>query len=165
VTLQREITWDATDPDVLVVACSDGRFQEELDVFLQEHLRITHYDRLYLPGGAGALAPSGIEFTRAAALQKECRFLIEAHGIKRVILIFHGPSPDGPDEAACGDYRREFPEYSATKIRKQQDLDVVELLRANVWQGVKLEILRAEVTRERTVEFVRLHGDEATDWA
>jgi len=158
VTLQPEITWDASDPDVLVVACSDGRFQEELDVFLQEHLHITHYDRLYLPGGAGALAPSGIEFTRAAALQKECRFLIEAHGIKRVILFFHGPRTDGPYEAACGDYRREFPGSSVTEIRKQQDLDLVELLRASIWHGVSLEVLRAEVTRDRRVEFVRLHG-------
>jgi hypothetical protein len=155
----RKIRWDATDPDILVVACSDGRFQEELDIFLREQRHITQYDRLFLPGGAGALAPSGVEFTRAAAIQKECRFLIEAHGIRHVILLFHGPATDGPDEAACGDYRREFPGYSVNQIRKQQDSDLGDLLRASIWSGVKLEVLRVEVTRERTVEFVRLHGD------
>ena len=162
-TEPREIQWDSTDPDVLVVACSDGRFQEELDVLLREDLRVTHYDRLYLPGGAGALAPSGIEFTRAAALQKECRFLIEAHGIKRVILLFHGPAIDGPDDAACGDYRREFPGHSVHQIRKQQDNDLAELLRASIWRGVTLEVLRMEVTRERTVELTALHDGRVAD--
>jgi hypothetical protein len=162
-TEPRETPWDATDPTVLVVACSDGRFQEELDVLLREDLQVTHYDRLYLPGGAGALAPSGIEFTRAAALQRECRFLIEAHSIKRVILLFHGPATDGPDDAVCGDYRREFPGYSVHQIRKQQDGDLVDLLRAGIWRGMTLEVLRMEVTRERTVKFVRLHGDPVVD--
>ena len=161
---QRTATlWDSTDPDVLVVACSDGRFQEELDHFLREALHVTHYDRLYVPGGAGALAPSGVEFTRAAAIQRECRFLIEAHGIKRVILLFHGPTSDGPDEAACGDYRREFPNYSVNQIRNQQETDLVELLRAGIWSGVELEVLRIEVTREHAVDFVRLHGGPVSE--
>jgi hypothetical protein len=149
--------WDPSDPDVLVVACSDGRFQVELDAFLQLHLHITRYDRLYVPGGVGALASSGVEFGRAAALEKECRFLITAHGIKRAILLFHGPAPDGPEEAACGDYRRVFPEHSVGQIRKRQDADLAEILRMPLWRGLALDVLRAEVTRARTVEFVRLH--------
>ncbi len=151
------IPWDATDPDVLVVACSDGRSQTELDEYLRAERHISHYDRLYVPGGAGALVPSGIEFTRAAALQKECRFLIEAHGIRRVLLLFHGAAADGPEEAACGDYRREFPGYSAGQIRRQQDSDIGELLRLPIWRGVSLEVLRMEVTRNRTVEFATLY--------
>lgn len=162
-TASNAIPWDATDPDVLVVACSDGRFQGELDLYLRSERQIEHYDRLYLPGGAGALVPSGIEFTRAAALQKECRFLIEAHGITHVLLLFHGPAADGPDEAACGDYRREFPGYSASQIRKQQDEDLAELLRFPIWRGVKLEALRIEVTRSCTVEFVKLYESSAIE--
>jgi hypothetical protein len=151
------VGWDSADPDVLVVACSDGRFQVELDVFLQSHLRITRYDRLYVPGGAGALASSGIEFSRAAAMEKECRFLITAHAINRVVLLFHGPAPDGPQDAACGDYRRVFPEHSTRQIRQQQDTDLAAILRMELWRGVTLDVFRAEVTQQRTVEFVRLH--------
>jgi hypothetical protein len=156
------VPWDATSPEVLVVACSDGRFQKELDLFLQQHFQISQYDRLYIPGGAGALVPSGIEFARAAAMQKECRFLIEAHGIKHVILLFHGPAADGPEEAACGDYRRGFPGYSIDQIRSQQDTDLDELVRIEIWRRVDLDVLRAEVTRGGNVEFVTLYEGRAS---
>jgi len=48
-------SWDAANPNALVVACSDGRFQEELDAFLRAELALRQYDRLYVPGGAGGL--------------------------------------------------------------------------------------------------------------
>lgn len=153
-SLSRGQSWDAANPGTLVVACSDGRFQEELDAFLHTQLGLRQYDRLYLPGGAGALAPSGIEFTRAQQVRKECQFLIEAHGIERVILLFHGPAADGPEEAACGDYRRKFPGRSAHEIRRRQDDDLTEVLRSGISRGVTVECYRCEVTALGTVQFV-----------
>lgn len=45
-----ERPWNAERPRVLVVACSDGRLQQNADDFLCNHLGISDYDRLYMPG-------------------------------------------------------------------------------------------------------------------
>src|SRR5437763_4216859 len=121
--------WDNARPRVLVVACSDGRMQEAVDEFLQHHFGLRRYDRLYVAGGAGALAPSGVDFLRASRFRRECAFLLTAHAIEDLILLFHGPSPTGPEEATCADYRRKLPELSAAQILAQQERDAEEILR------------------------------------
>ncbi len=150
--------WNRMRPNILVVACSDGRLQENLDDFLQGHLGITHYDRLYLPGGPGALASSGIEFMRSDAARRECHFLVEAHNVEEVILIFHGPAEDGPEEAVCADYRRIFPRYNAAQVRAMQEKDALEILRAGFgWQRtVNVRIFRCEVNAADGIQFVAL---------
>jgi len=145
--------WEERRSDTLVVACSDGQFQENLDAFVCDHLGITQYDRLYVPGGAGALCSSGIEFTRAHQVRKECTFLISAHAITRAVLMFHGPLPGGPDTAVCGDYRRKLPGRSAADIRRQQEHDAREILRAGLGPGVRVELLRYEVGADGVVRF------------
>src|SRR5688500_5046649 len=95
-TVSIGLQWNPARPRILVIACSDGRLQEATDDFLANHLGITHYDRLYVPGGAGGLSPSGRDFLRAQNLQRECRYLVEAHGVERLLALFHGPAPDGP---------------------------------------------------------------------
>lgn len=57
--------WARVRSGTLVVACSDGRLQEATDAFLADEIGLTEYDRLYLPGGGGALAASGRDFIRA----------------------------------------------------------------------------------------------------
>jgi hypothetical protein len=150
--------WNSERPRILVIACSDGRLQEEVDAFLLKHLHIAHYDRLYLPGGPGALAYSGGELSRAAQQRRECLFLIQAHKIERVILLFHGPSADGPDVASCADYARKLPGISAAQIRAQQEADVVELVRwRGEWGGrAHLHAYRCEITAEDGVQFAAL---------
>jgi hypothetical protein len=150
--------WDRQRPRILVVACADGRLQEEVDDFLLNHLHVSHYDRLYMPGGPGALAHSGGELARAAQYRRECRFLVRAHGVKRVILLFHGPAPGGPDDSMCADYCRKLPGLSAEQIRAQQDADVVELVR---WRGewaerAQLNAYRCEVNAANEVQFVAM---------
>ena len=63
--------WKQQRPSALVIACSDGRLQENLDDFLSNALRITQYDRLYVPGGPGALAISGLEMLRPEQVRRE----------------------------------------------------------------------------------------------
>jgi hypothetical protein len=150
--------WNDELPGTLVVTCSDGRLQEEVDEFLRSHLAIRHYDRLYVPGGAGALAASGGEPVRADQLRRECQFLITAHEIDRVILMFHGPTEDGPPEAVCGDYRRRQPKSSLAEIRRQQEGDVEQIQRDGFGDGVALEIYMCEVASDGRVQFVRLGG-------
>ncbi len=98
--------WLPDRPSTLVIACSDGRLQEATDDFLGRYLRVTRYDRFYVPGGAGALAASGRDFLRAQQLRRECRYLVDLHGVRDIVMLFHGPTMDGPLAAACADYRR-----------------------------------------------------------
>jgi hypothetical protein len=149
--------WNEQWPETLVLACSDGRFQEEVDEFLRFHLAISQYDRLYVPGGAGALATSGIDFVRADRFRTECRFLITAHGIERVILLFHGPAEDGPAEALCGDYKRRLRTSAPADIRRQQERDAEQIWHDGLGDAVELEIYRCEATRDGLVRFVRMY--------
>lgn len=151
--------WNRQRPSVLVVACSDGRLQENLDDFLTNHLGITHYDRLYAPGGPGALASSGFEFLRSDAFRRECDFLVNAHAVEDVYLIFHGPSEDGPVEALCADYKRLFPNHSSEQIRADQLRDAQEIL-ARGFGGhrpVRIHFYRCEVTGGGAIQFVPLN--------
>jgi hypothetical protein len=128
--------WQPARPHVLVVACSDGRLQEATDAFLADELGLTEYDRLYMPGGGGALAASGRDFIRAQQLRRECLYLVELHDIDRILLLFHGPTSDGPTEATCADYRRKAAGASAATIRDRQARDALELLgRRDEWAG------------------------------
>lgn len=148
--------WNHRRPIALVIACSDGRLQENLDDFLHNGLGIAHYDRLYAPGGAGALVSSGTELLRPDRFRRECMFLLEAHGIERLYLIFHGPAADGPDEAVCGDYRRKLPWATLAQLRAQQETDAAELKRMAWGEHVQVQTYRCEVRADNGIQFVTL---------
>lgn len=152
-------TWRPDLPAGLVVACSDGRHQEELDAFLRT-LGVQAYDRVYVPGGPGALATGGGEFTRAHRVRSDCLFLIEAHQLKQVFLFFHGPAPGGPEAAVCGDYQRKMSGRHASEIAHQQDADAIDLLRGVFPVHLSLHLYRIEVLPDASVRFVQLHSME-----
>jgi hypothetical protein len=152
--------WSPSRPNVLVVACSDGRLQKAIDGFLTSELQIADYDRLYVPGGAGALASSGQDIVRAQRMRKECRYLIDLHGVTRVIALQHGPSTTGPPEAMCADYLRKLPWASIELLRDRQLQDVRELLhRREEWAGpASVSFYRCEVGPDHQPAFVALDG-------
>ena len=154
--------WEPERPHVLVAACSDGRLQEATDSFLASALGVRQYDRLYLPGGGGALSASGSDFMRAAEVRRECRFLIEAHGVEHLILLFHGPAAGGPAEAVCADYRRKHSWQRPDQVRAQQEADVRDLLgrRSEFAGGARLSAYRFEVTSAGGLQVAPLHVDE-----
>ena len=154
--------WSPTRPRALVIACSDGRLQESVDDFLQNHLCITYYDRLYAPGGPGALASSGYELLRSDQFRRECTFLLTAHAVEEVVLIFHGGVPgEGPEDATCADYRRKLPGRSPVEIAAQQRQDVADLLRPffGAYSHLSVHIYRAEVMGSGEVRFVDLTSE------
>lgn len=157
-TERRGELWTPERPLALVVACSDGRLQEATDAFLSHSLQLHQFDRFYVPGGGGALAASGRDFIRAQQLRRECRYLIELHEVAHVVLVFHGPTADGPSEAACADYRRKLPGASARDIRAWQERDAAELLerRAEWAPGAEVSVVRCEVTRDLGITFQSL---------
>jgi hypothetical protein len=154
--------WKPERPHTLVVACSDGRLQEATDAFLSHELELAHFDRFYMPGGGGALASSGRDFIRAQQLRKECAYLVELHEITRIILLFHGPTENGPPEAICADYRRKLPWASPALVRDRQRLDAAELItRHTEWAGVaEGRAYRCEVGASHEVAFVPLDAEQ-----
>ncbi|HVL38154.1 MAG TPA: hypothetical protein VM328_02075 [Fimbriimonadaceae bacterium] len=156
--------WNPARPHILVVACSDGRLQEPLDDFLAQHLGITDYDRLYLPGGPGALASSGSEYARSDRHRREFEFLLEAHELEEIIYVFHGPADDGPPEAACADYRRVFGMVSVERLRDEQLRDAAEILHHGYGfrRNVRARFYWSEVRGDGHVQFVERVPDVAS---
>jgi hypothetical protein len=154
--------WLPDRPSTLVIACSDGRLQEATDEFLAHHLEVTRYDRFYVPGGAGALTASGRDFLRAQQIRRECKYLVELHAVRHIVLLFHGPTSDGPVAAACADYRRKLPWASVSDLRRRQERDAEELRGSCTdWAGAAaVEIYRCEVDGRGDIHFEDLAGDE-----
>jgi hypothetical protein len=148
--------WNPERPSALVVACSDGRLQVNLDDFLYDALGIVHYDRLYTPGGGGALAIATTQLLRSDIYRSECNFLLQAHQIDDIYLIFHGPSEDGPEESLCADYRKRMPSASAEEIRRQQQIDADQVRSIDWCRPVRVHAYRCEVRSDQRVQFVRL---------
>ncbi len=71
------------------IYCSDGRWGEQMDEFLQVGLGLPRYDRLALPGGAGCLAGHLATWMRESTLVEEVELLVRAHGLTRFVLIAH----------------------------------------------------------------------------
>ena len=78
--------WSVERPRILVVVCSDGRYQPSVDEFLSRSLHIEHYDRLYAPGGPGVLSSSLHSFFRGDQFRQEMNFLVHAHLLDRIIV-------------------------------------------------------------------------------
>lgn len=71
------------------IYCSDGRLGEHFDDFIMNGLKLPRYDRLALPGGPAALAEHAETRLEHAAVVDELKFLVEVHGLSRVVLIQH----------------------------------------------------------------------------
>jgi hypothetical protein len=151
--------WQAARPRIMIVACSDGRYQLSLDEFLNNHLGVTHYDRLYAPGGPGALASSTLSYFRGEQFRQESVFLVEAHSLEEIIFIFHGPmQQDGPEDAMCADYRRKMYGANTQEIYRQQEADLQEAVKAVMKANNEIQVsaYRAEVRADMRVQFVPL---------
>ena len=158
-----ELRWTPARPNALVVACSDGRLQEATDAFLAREFKITRYDRFYVPGGGGALASSGTDQARAQQMCAECKYLVELHAVRRVILLFHGPSAAGRIEAMCADYRRKLPWANLADLRARQEADAVDLLARRREYASEADVLvyRCEVDSAGALTFVNLDSNSA----
>jgi hypothetical protein len=103
--------------DALVVHCSDHRLQGVLQEFLNNGLRLNgNYDVLAIPGGPQCLTLVEYLPKLSWALTKWLRFLIDAHELKRVVLIAHQD---------CGWYKHlPFHLFGSSDPRRQQEEDL-----------------------------------------
>jgi hypothetical protein len=71
------------------VYCSDGRYGDQMDEFLHVGLGLPGYDRVAVPGGGACLAGHLRAMRERGAMERQLRFLIESHQLRRVVLIAH----------------------------------------------------------------------------
>ncbi|HBS29963.1 MAG TPA: hypothetical protein DEB06_11085 [Phycisphaerales bacterium] len=71
------------------IYCSDGRIGEHFDDFLQNGLGLPRYDRIALPGGPACLAGHPAAHLEEQGVVDELGFLVQVHGLKRIVLIAH----------------------------------------------------------------------------
>ena len=71
------------------IYCSDGRVCSQYDDFLLNGLKLPRYDRVALPGGPASLAGYSQARLEEAGVIDELKFLVDAHGLKRIVLIQH----------------------------------------------------------------------------
>jgi hypothetical protein len=102
------------------IYCSDGRFGEAFDDFLHNQLGLPHYDRLAVPGGAAPLAGHIAAYREEEALREQLRFLIDSHGLERIVLIAH---------RNCGFYLKKL-HVSEEGLRSRQEADLARAAEA-----------------------------------
>lgn len=83
------IPYEASRIHAAALYCSDGRMGEHFDDFLQNGLGLPRYDRLCLPGGPACIAGHPQAHLEEQGVVDELHFLVEAHKIKKVVLIAH----------------------------------------------------------------------------
>lgn len=69
--------------------CSDGRLGEHFDDFLQNGLHLPRYDRVALPGGPAVLLDSAASRPGSSDAWDALAFLVDVHGLNRVLLLAH----------------------------------------------------------------------------
>ena len=130
------------------VYCSDGRFGESFDDFLHNSLRLPRYDRLAAPGGAACLAGHFLAFREEEGLTEQLRFLVQAHGIERVVLIAH---------EGCAFYAERL-HTSSLQMEAQQREDMQAAIRRirSLASGVQVEAFFARKSSDGTIRFESL---------
>lgn len=83
------LPYNAARIHAAAIYCSDGRVGAHFDDFLHNGLKLPRYDRVALPGGPACLAGHTEAHLEEQGVVDELRFLVEAHGLQRVVLIAH----------------------------------------------------------------------------
>jgi hypothetical protein len=105
--------FDREYASTLAIYCSDGRFAEACDWFIEHHLGIPKFDQMAVPGGPAWLSLDIDRVWEHEIARRHVGYLIRAHRIEQVILIAH---------ENCGFYReRRVPEE---KMKERQVADL-----------------------------------------
>ncbi len=113
------------------IYCSDGRVGEHFDDFLQNGLGLPRYDRVALPGGAACLAGHPQAHLEEQGVVDELKFLVEAHGLRRVVLVAHEGCAFYAQRLELRDRRLELVQRAdlvraAAVVRRVTGIDAVE---------------------------------------
>lgn len=122
------------------IYCSDGRVGEHFDDFLQTGLKLPRYDRVALPGGPACLAEHPQAHVQAQGVVDELNFLVEVHGLRRIVLISHEGCAFYATRLELDGRRLELVQRAdliraAAFVRRVTGLDKVEAYFAHLVQG------------------------------
>jgi hypothetical protein len=133
--------YDASHPGALAVYCSDGRFTDAVEELLHSlgHPRL---DTLTVPGGPGLFNVWTAGMTDSTSIASATKFLVDAHKLRRVLLIAH---------EGCGYYRQHFAGRAAPEVEKVQWEDLRLAARAieGVRSGLRVDAYYARVAGDR----------------
>lgn len=88
-TYESPLPYERARIHAAAIYCSDGRIGEHFDDFLQNGLGLPRYDRVALPGGPACLAGHSQAHLEEQGVIDELQFLVEVHGLKKIVLIAH----------------------------------------------------------------------------
>jgi len=83
------VCYEKTRIHAAALYCSDGRVGAHFDDFLHNGLSLPRYDRVSLPGGPACLAGHPQAHLEEQGVVDELKFLVEVHGLTRLVLIAH----------------------------------------------------------------------------
>jgi hypothetical protein len=135
------IAYQASHPSALALYCSDGRFTEAVEELFRS-LGHDRLDTLTMPGGPGLFNVWIAGMGDSSAITGGARFLIEAHAIRRVLLIAH---------EGCGFYRKHMSGRSPDQVRAQQEQDLHTAARSleHTRAGLRIDAYYATVDGDR----------------
>ena len=141
---ESKIPYEATRIRAAAVYCSDGRIGEHFDDFLQNGLKLPRYDRVALPGGPACLAAHPQAHLEEQGVVDELQFLVQVHGLKRIVLIAH---------SGCAFYTNRL-ELAEPRLELVQRADLVRAA-AFVHRVTSLDDIRAYFARntDGTIRF------------
>lgn len=135
--------------DALVLMCSDQRYRPATEEFLAEHLGLTGYDTLAVPGGAYVISFADALPKQLKVGMRMLRFVIKSSEPRRIVLIAHQD---------CGRYLDSF----ATVLRRagfsmeekqRHDLASVAKELRESFSNLSVDAYFARLTPDQTVEF------------
>ena len=139
------VKYNADRIQAAAVYCSDGRFGNQFDEFMQNNLRLPRYDRLAVPGGAACIARHFSTYREEEGVTEQLRFLVEVHNLERVVLIAH---------QGCAFYTERL-RISPLQLEAQQHEDMqkaVECVRS-IGPNLRVEAFFARKRRNLTIQF------------
>lgn len=114
----------------LAIYCSDGRFAPACERFIHQELGEEWYDRFIVPGGAAWLCLDALTVWEHEMARRHVSFLVEAHGIRRIILIAH---------QHCGFYERYRLSPEQTEQRQAADLHTAARALQERYPNIRVE--------------------------
>jgi hypothetical protein len=135
------LPYDGKGCGVAVVFCSDGRFGDHVDDFVQNGLGLHGYDRLAIAGGPACLAGHFAAYRDEEGASRHLHFLAGLRGLTRVILISHED---------CGFYKHVLKVSPAELLNRIRiDLAAAVLRIGKALPRLKVEAYVARLTAEQ----------------
>lgn len=78
-----------SDPEALILHCSDPRFQMAFRDFIAQELKIHHYAPLVVPGSVSAIGVQDLEPKYFETLYEQLKLLVGLNKVPRVVIINH----------------------------------------------------------------------------